>query len=334
MSRKISNAEIAVEEILDYEKTRYIRKGYGFFMACLIAFTWFFVMPQLARYVWPAKIENEGIFFYIFSYILHQSIFIICNLSMWVVYKLEWPFFERYKVHDKEWPWKENPEKWNELIKSTFIVLFINQIIVLPLFGIIYYIKNFSPVRVDYESLPTCFEVIWQTVFFMIMEDFTFYWSHRLLHWDVIYPYIHKIHHKHVNTVSIAAEYSHPLEYFIGNVFTTNSGVLLLGRRVHAVTFTLWIAMRIAETADGHCGYEFSWSPYRLLPMSASSEYHNHHHLNFKGNYASFFTVWDRLCNTVNEKYLQFVEKKKELLYKQKEKNKSEIQNINEKKMN
>ena len=35
--------------------------------------------------------------------------------------------------------------------------------------------------------------------------------------------------------------------------------------------------MRVMETVDGHCGYEFSWSPYRLLPFSGSSEYHNFH---------------------------------------------------------
>jgi sterol desaturase/sphingolipid hydroxylase (fatty acid hydroxylase superfamily) len=223
-------------------------------------------------------------------------------------------------VHDKEWPWKSDPKKWNKLIKETFILLFINQVLILPFLSLIYYIKNICPFRVDYESLPAPIEVILQTVFFMLCEDFSFYWTHRLLHWDVIYPYIHKIHHKHINTVSIASEYSHPIEFTFGNVLTTNSGPLILGKRVHLLTYLLWIIMRIGETTDGHCGYEFSWSPYRLLPMSGSSEYHNYHHLNFKGNYGSFFTLWDTLCNTVNTKYLEFSQKKKNLYMIAKEK--------------
>jgi sterol desaturase/sphingolipid hydroxylase (fatty acid hydroxylase superfamily) len=36
------------------------------------------------------------------------------------------------------------------------------------------------------------------TVFFcMLCEDFTFYWSHRLLHRKEVYSYVHKMHHKY-----------------------------------------------------------------------------------------------------------------------------------------
>lgn len=56
--------------------------------------------------------------------------------------------------------------------------------------------------------------------------------------------------------------------------------------------------MRIFESIDGHSGYEFSWSPYRLLPLSGSSEYHNFHHSHNTGNFGSFFSYWDILCGT------------------------------------
>jgi methylsterol monooxygenase/4-alpha-methyl-delta7-sterol-4alpha-methyl oxidase len=56
--------------------------------------------------------------------------------------------------------------------------------------------------------------------------------------------------------------------------------------------------MRTLETVDGHCGYEFSWSPYRLLPLSGSSDYHNFHHSMNVGNYGSFFSFWDSMCGT------------------------------------
>ena len=91
----------------------------------------------------------------------------------------------------------------------------------------------------------------------------------------------------------------------------------MLGKRVHFTTFAMWIIMRIGETTDGHSGYEFSWSPYRLLPFSGSSEFHNFHHLNIKGNYSSFFTYWDRLLGTVNPSFEKYVQKKQQLYYKQ-----------------
>lgn len=322
MSRKISDTEAIVDEIIDYEKVRYVNKGYGLISAFLITIGWFFILPQLSYYIWPTKIEEPGKFTFFLNYITHEISFIFVNVAMWVIYKLEWDFFERYKSNDKPWPWKKDPEAWNKLVKETIILLALNHLVILPLVSCFSFITNVSPFRVDYESLPTVFEVIWQTVFFMIMDDLTFYWSHRFLHWNKIYPYIHKIHHKYINTVSIASEYAHPLEFAIGNVLTANSGPLLLGRMTHQYTVVMWIILRIAETTDGHSGYEFSWSPFRLLPMSGSSEYHNFHHLNFKGNYSSFFTYLDKMFGTTNNAYMSYIRKKKDLIEKQIEKDK------------
>lgn len=63
-------------------------------------------------------------------------------------------------------------------------------------------------------------------------------------------------------------------------------------------TILMWIAIRVTETIDGHSGYEFSWSPYRLMPFSGSASFHHYHHTHNIGNYGSFFTLWDTLCGT------------------------------------
>jgi sterol desaturase/sphingolipid hydroxylase (fatty acid hydroxylase superfamily) len=52
------------------------------------------------------------------------------------------------------------------------------------------------------------------------------------------------------------------------------------------------------ETVDGHCGYEFSWSPYRMLPFSSSAEYHNFHLSHNVGNYSGVSMYWDAICGT------------------------------------
>ena len=147
--------------------------------------------------------------------------------------------------------------------------------------------------------------------FCMLCEDFMFHLIHRLLHHKLLYPYIHKLHHTYINTVTIAAEYSHPLEFFFGVMIPGGLGPLILGGHMHFTTFLLWAGVRIGESVDGHCGYEFSWSPYRLIPFSSSASYHNYHHTHNVGNYSSFFSFWDTIWGT-NKDYYNFLERVKE----------------------
>jgi methylsterol monooxygenase/4-alpha-methyl-delta7-sterol-4alpha-methyl oxidase len=132
----------------------------------------------------------------------------------------------------------------------------------------------------------------------MLCEDFTFYWTHRSLHWRVIYPYIHKWHHSYKTTVCIAVEHSHPIEYLYSSLLSVSVGPMLLGERCHAVTVLAWYVWHTCESIDGHCGYAFPWSPFRLVPFSAGEAFHDYHHSENVGNYGSYFRIWDTLFDT------------------------------------
>jgi sterol desaturase/sphingolipid hydroxylase (fatty acid hydroxylase superfamily) len=149
-----------------------------------------------------------------------------------------------------------------------------------------------------YEDLPSPMTLAMSVFFCMLCEDATFYWSHRFLHLPFIYPYIHKMHHSFNQTVSIAAEYTHPIEFALGNLIPTAVGPAILGPHMHIVTVFAWYLVRVGETLDGHCGYDFSFSPYRLIPLSGSAEYHDFHHSRNVGNYGSFFSIWDSVWGT------------------------------------
>ena len=159
----------------------------------------------------------------------------------------------------------------------------------------------------DMDTLPDSMTIIFSILFCMMCEDFTFHIGHRIMHWRVIYPYMHKLHHTHIYTVTIAADYTHPIEFIVGNTLPVISGPLILGNKMHLYTFLIWQAIRHAETTDGHSGYEFSWSPYRLLPFSASSTYHSFHHSHNVGNYSSFFSFWDTIFGS-NKAYYEYYE--------------------------
>ena len=122
-----------------------------------------------------------------------------------------------------------------------------------------------------------------------------------------IYEHIHKVHHQHRITISLASVYAHPIEYIFGNLVSVAAGPAILGNHMHIATVFTWYALTIMSTADGHSGYEFSWSWFNWQP--ADSEYHNFHHLHNIGNYSSVFTIWDTVLGT-NKIYYKYVEDK------------------------
>ena len=77
---------------------------------------------------------------------------------------------------------------------------------------------------ISMEGLPDARKFALTILFYMIVEDFLFFATHRFLHWKRIYPYIHKIHHEYTVTVSWSSEYAHPIEYLIGNIIPTGMG--------------------------------------------------------------------------------------------------------------
>ena len=137
----------------------------------------------------------------------------------------------------------------------------------------------------------------------LISEDFCFHMSHRILHFKPIYRYVHKWHHEFKHPISISGDYVHPLEFVCSGMLPSFSGLLLLGNKIHLWTIMVWGVFRFIEAHDGHCGYEFPWSIFRLMPFNCDATYHNFHHTNNVGNYSSFMTIWDTVFNSNYEFY-------------------------------
>ena len=141
----------------------------------------------------------------------------------------------------------------------------------------------------------------------ILCEDFSFYMSHRLLHIKdkrlPLYQWIHKTHHEFMHPISIAGENSHPIEFAFGNHYTAFTGLFLLGSRCHFWTLMWWGVGRMVDAHDIHCGYDFPWSVFQLLPFGTDSTYHNFHHTKNIGNYASQMTIWDTIFNSNSEYY-------------------------------
>lgn len=101
-----------IYSIIVAEENRYIRKGYGLYSASLIALSYFYFAPTLCQYVWPKVLDyiqsNEielWKFYVIVTICWHTGWNLFVNLAMWVIYHIELPFFERYKINSNPWPW-------------------------------------------------------------------------------------------------------------------------------------------------------------------------------------------------------------------------------------
>lgn len=100
-----------------------------------------------------------------------------------------------------------------------------NMFVITPLY--INIIFAFWKIDLSKEGVPS-FVRFWITTWFCyIVEDFIFYWAHRLLHEPKFY-WIHKKHHKNVNTFHLVCVYTHWIEYLLGVVFPLFAGAMIL----------------------------------------------------------------------------------------------------------
>lgn len=68
------------------------------------------------------------------------------------------------------------------------------------------------------REVPDIWTCVGHFIFFAIVREITFYYSHRLLHHPYLYKRIHKKHHTWISPIAIAAAYCHPLEHVVSNV--------------------------------------------------------------------------------------------------------------------
>lgn len=79
---------------------------------------------------------------------------------------------------------------------------------------------------------------------------------------------------------------------------------------MHVFTQWCWIIVRMCESVDSHSGYDFPWSPLRLIPFSVTASYHDFHHYYNVGNFSTFFTLWDNVFDK-NQVYYEYMAKRK-----------------------
>lgn len=131
--------------------------------------------------------------------------------------------------------------------------------------------------------LPPWYTILWQVVFFMYLDDFLYYFIHRVLHIPWLFKRIHYLHHSVKTPWGINAHYMHPIELLLTG-FTVLAGPVILG--AHLFPLFAWIVVRQWTGVAGHCGYELRFDPMKIFPGYLGNVFHDFHHSQCHGNYS------------------------------------------------
>ncbi len=133
-----------------------------------------------------------------------------------------------------------------------------------------------------------------QAAIYLVATDFVLYWSHRLFHRGFLWKY-HAIHHASEDVEWISASRFHPVNLALGTC-AVDIAALLSG-----ISPEIFIVMGPFNTIASlfvHANLDWTLGPLKYLVVSPV--FHRWHHASRvrDRNFASTFSLWDRLFGT------------------------------------
>ena len=281
---------------------------------CLLCWYGFLVwLPALIRPLWGSLVfKHGGAWGLTWKGALGINIFaqIFFNLLLLPVYATG--CWDRYRCDpSKPWPWRSadadvRSRFWWTLARTLPLVAFNATVMAFLATWQTYPLATWlGALSAKVAAFPATAELARGILLCLLVEDATFYTTHRLLHTPFLYKHVHSWHHAYTNVVGPASEHAHPFEYSIGNLLPVVVGPLLF--KVHLYTWFSFLLVRVLVSIDEHSGFTVPWSPVRLLPFGATAEGHAWHHSHTDGMFASQFAWWDSLLGT-DKAYLAWQE--------------------------
>jgi sterol desaturase/sphingolipid hydroxylase (fatty acid hydroxylase superfamily) len=134
----------------------------------------------------------------------------------------------------------------------------------------------------------------------LLLFDAWFYWLHRLIHTRLFYRRVHQWHHLTV----VPVVWSNNSDRLIDNLFLQSYWLVahLLIPIAPAALFAHKIYDQITGII-GHSGYEHGGRWCRPPSPLVGVTHHDQHHQFYRCNYATHFTLWDRLMGTLHPEH-------------------------------
>ncbi len=143
---------------------------------------------------------------------------------------------------------------------------------------------------------------------FALLLDGAMYAGHRVAHHRMLYPLVHRLHHRYVDPCPATLFALHPLEAigFGAMWIAVLTGATALGIHPSIWTVIGFAMVNLTFGLLGHLGVDpfpdrlrrstfFKWIP--------SPAFHVGHHLAPLSNFGFFTTIWDRVFDTIDPAY-------------------------------
>ncbi|KAK2837683.1 hypothetical protein Q5P01_014895 [Channa striata] len=143
---------------------------------------------------------------------------------------------------------------------------------------------------------PSCWQLCVEVAAcFLLFDTFFFFWHVCMHRFSWLYRSIHQQHHQHHMPFALAAQDASSVELLSLLLLALGSTWVVGCHPLSEVVFHIlnsWLAV------EDHCGYDLPWAVHKLLPCMGGAPYHQAHHSLHSGNYAPYFTHWDKLFGT------------------------------------
>ncbi len=221
-------------------------------------------------------------------YILKSASQAYCvfNFSFWgssiIMFMLDWyRYTEPYTTQksDKLKTYK----KCLYIAAKNALVSTVPAFLLFGLYEYHYEIRNTQDVESN-GMTQSVVNALWHLGVARILSEVFFYVSHRLLHTNMLYKFVHKLHHEITSPISISALYMSFYDLYMGNILPLYLPFVIMGSTPTLVLYWI-VGSTISAVVGGHGGI-------MLLDTS-----HDDHHRLFKMNYGTgLFMDW--LCGT------------------------------------
>lgn len=137
-----------------------------------------------------------------------------------------------------------------------------------------------------------------------VAADFFYSLAHRFMHLSLVYPWVHKHHHRQMlpKRGYLDAGNEHPIEQMVG--FATlwlGTQVVIHSLGVHLVAGIAHFAMYGVLAILNHSEFDIRFHICRIPLFYYSVGAHEMHHRNPKCNMAQSFMLWDKLMGTFKD---------------------------------
>lgn len=159
--------------------------------------------------------------------------------------------------------------------------------------------------RADYITLRNKpgWNVVLDVGVMLLAMDFGMYVLHRVAHHRLIYPLVHRFHHRHEMTNPYSLFMLHPLEV-LG--FSGLMIIFLVAYPISPPAMFTYLILNVVFGTIGHSGVEPFPPVTKTIPvlrLIGTSTFHAEHHEHKTYNFGFYTLIWDRLFRTLDPDY-------------------------------